>query len=37
MLADLAKHIAETYHQEYGRDLPWTLQRIKAGIDAELE
>lgn len=36
MLADLARHIAETYHQEEGRVVDATLQRILAGIRAEL-
>lgn len=36
MLADLARHIANAYEQEEGRDRLETLQRIKAGFDAEL-
>jgi Domain of unknown function (DUF5076) len=36
MLADLARHVAESYRQEEGRDVATTLERIKAGIDAEL-
>jgi Domain of unknown function (DUF5076) len=36
MLADLARHVAEAYKQDEGRDVAATLGRIKAGIDAEL-
>jgi hypothetical protein len=36
MLADLARHVAESYRQEEGRDVAATLARIKAGIDVEL-
>jgi hypothetical protein len=36
MLADLAKHVANSYQQEEGLDRAKTLQRIKAAIDAEL-
>jgi len=36
MLADLAKHVANSYQQEAGLDRARTLQRIKAAIDAEL-
>lgn len=36
MLADLARHVAESYGQEDGRDVASTLARIKAGIDVEL-
>ena len=36
MLADLARHIAKSYHQENGLDEAATLRRIKAGIDVEL-
>jgi hypothetical protein len=36
MLADLAKHIARAYHQENGLDEASTLERIKAGLSAEL-
>ncbi len=36
MLADLARHVAESYRQEDGRDVASTLARIKAGIDVEL-
>jgi uncharacterized protein YihD (DUF1040 family) len=36
MLADLARHVANTYQQEDGLDLLEALQRVKAGFDAEL-
>lgn len=36
MLADLARHIAEAYRREEGRDFDATLQRVMAGIRAEL-
>lgn len=36
MLADLARHVAESYGQEEGRDVAATLERIKAGMGAEL-
>ena len=36
MLADLARHIAEAYHQDKGSDRLHALQRIKAAMDAEL-
>lgn len=36
MLCDLMKHIANAYHQNEGRDWQETLQRIRAGLDAEL-
>jgi hypothetical protein len=36
MLADLAKHIANSYAQDMALDRLKTLQRIKAAFDAEL-
>ena len=36
MLADLARHVANSYHQEAGLDRTRTLLRIKAAMDAEL-
>jgi hypothetical protein len=36
MLADLAKHIANSYQQEAGVDRLKALQRIKATLDVEL-
>jgi hypothetical protein len=36
MLADLARHIANSYQQDMGIDRLKTLQRIKAGLDIEL-
>lgn len=36
MLSDLMHHIADAYCQEEGFDPMETLQRIKAGLDAEL-
>ncbi|MGA9981100.1 MAG: DUF5076 domain-containing protein [Candidatus Sulfotelmatobacter sp.] len=36
MLADLARHVASSYQQSKGFDRFRTLQRIKAGLDAEL-
>ena len=36
MLADLARHVANSYQQEKGLDRFKTLERIKAGLDAEL-
>ena len=36
LLADLARHIAKSYQQSKGLDRSRTLQRIKAGFDAEL-
>ncbi|HTW94650.1 MAG TPA: DUF5076 domain-containing protein [Tepidisphaeraceae bacterium] len=36
MLADLARHVANYYQQAEGLDRARTLQRIKAGLDAEL-
>lgn len=36
MLSDLMQHIANSYHQDQGLDRIKTLQRIKAGLDAEL-
>ena len=36
MLADLAKHVANSY-QDSGYDRVKTLNRIKAGLDAEFE
>src|ERR1051325_10216824 len=35
MLCDLARHVANAYQQEEGRDPGETLLRIKAGFDAE--
>ena len=37
MLADLARHVANAYQQDEGRDAGETLLRIKAGFDAEFE
>jgi hypothetical protein len=36
MLADLARHVADSYAQDAGLDKLQTLRRIKAGLDAEL-
>jgi hypothetical protein len=36
MLSDLMQHIANSYHQDEGFERAKTLQRIKAGLDAEL-
>lgn len=36
MLSDLMQHIANSYQQAQGLDKSTTLQRIKAGLDAEL-
>jgi hypothetical protein len=36
MLADLARHVANSYEQDAGLDQLKALQRIKAGLDAEL-
>lgn len=36
MLADLARHIANSYGKERGLDQPKTLDRIRAAMDAEL-
>src|SRR5690348_4153461 len=36
MLADLAKHIVNSYDQDVALDRRKTLQRIRAGFDAEL-
>jgi Domain of unknown function (DUF5076) len=36
MLADLARHVANSYHQDKGFDRVKALERIKAGLDAEL-
>ena len=36
MLADLARHVANSYQQEAGLDRSKTLQRIKAALDIEL-
>jgi len=36
MLSDLMHHIANSYKQDRGRELSATLERIKAGLDAEL-
>jgi len=35
LLADLARHVADAYQQTEGLDPLRTLQRIKAGLDAE--
>jgi hypothetical protein len=35
ILVDLAKHIANTYQQEDGRNHAEVLSRIRAGLDAE--
>src|ERR1700719_3899046 len=35
MLADLARHVANSYQQDAGLDRLKTLQRIKAALDAE--
>jgi hypothetical protein len=35
MLSDLMQHIANSYHQDEGLDRAKTLQRIRAGFDAE--
>ncbi|MEG3149254.1 DUF5076 domain-containing protein [Sphingomonas sp. ZT3P38] len=37
MLADLARHIANAYHQQEGYAVSAALKRIKEGLDAELE
>lgn len=36
ILADLARHVANSYQQDEGLDRVRTLQRIKAALDAEL-
>jgi uncharacterized protein DUF5076 len=36
MLADLARHVTNSYHQSAGLDQVKTLRRIKAVLDAEL-
>jgi hypothetical protein len=36
MLADLARHVANSYQQNRGLDRAKTLERIKAALDAEL-
>jgi Domain of unknown function (DUF5076) len=36
MLSDLMQHIANSYHQDQGLDRAQTLDRIKAGLGAEL-
>jgi hypothetical protein len=36
MLADLARHVANAYHQDAGIDKKKALQRIKIALDAEL-
>ncbi len=35
LLVDLAKHVANALHEQSGRDRADTLQRIRAGFDAE--
>lgn len=35
LLADLARHVASSYRQESGLDELKTLERIKAGFEAE--
>jgi len=37
MLADLARHVANSYHQDKGLHQSQSPQRIKAAFDAELE
>lgn len=37
MLADLARHITNAYVQSEGRDAHETLERIRAGIEVELD
>ena len=37
MLSDLMRHIANSYYQDQGLDRVKTLERIKAGINAELK
>lgn len=37
MLSDLMQHIANAYHQNEGLDRTETVQRIKAGFNAECE
>jgi len=36
MLADLARHVANSYHQDAGLDRKRALQRIKVALEAEL-
>ena len=36
MLADMARHIANSYQQDKGLDRSQTLKRIKAALDVEL-
>jgi len=36
LLADLAQHVANAYHDQKGFDRAKTLERIKAGLDVEL-
>lgn len=36
VLADVARHVANAYKQEFSLDSAQTLQRIKAGFDVEL-
>ncbi|MBI3837752.1 MAG: DUF5076 domain-containing protein [Planctomycetia bacterium] len=36
MICDLMQHIANSYHQDQGFDRSKTLQRIRAGLEAEL-
>lgn len=35
MLVDLAKHVAQSYKQTYGRNPDEVLERIRKGFDAE--
>jgi len=35
MLVDLAKHVADAYHQSTGRETEEILNRIKVGFEAE--
>ncbi len=35
LLADLARHVANAYREEEGRDIKETLARVRAGWDAE--
>jgi hypothetical protein len=37
MLADVARHVANAYHQEKGLDRAASLERIKAGLYVEFE
>lgn len=37
MLADLARHIANAFKQTHGKEIATTLQRIREGLNAELD